>query len=151
MLSRFTEGERARLGIHTDPGADQGSTHSLDVDYAELLPKPLRLEVGNFYLQLAGESDPQRVLRIIAEQLRPGLRVFVGVTDVLSPLVETPEEVRDRVLLAAWHIPVDRIGTCDDAGFAPFADATSTSRDLAFAKIEARLRGTELAGRTLGL
>ncbi|MET7534329.1 5-methyltetrahydropteroyltriglutamate--homocysteine methyltransferase, partial [Streptomyces goshikiensis] len=59
-------------------------------------------------------------------------------------------EVRDRVLLAARYIPVEQLGTCDDCGFSPFADDTSTSRDLAFAKIEARVRGTALASRALG-
>ncbi|MER5202452.1 cobalamin-independent methionine synthase II family protein [Streptomyces sp. NPDC002825] len=150
VLSRFSEDERARIGVHTCPGADQDSTHSLDVDYTELLPRLFRLKAGNFYLQLASEADPERVLSVVAEQLRPGLRVFVGVTDPLDPAVETPEQVRDRVLAAARHIPVDQLGTCDDAGFAPYADDTSTARDLAFAKIEARLRGTELASQALG-
>ncbi|WP_436850128.1 5-methyltetrahydropteroyltriglutamate--homocysteine methyltransferase [Streptomyces monashensis] len=66
-LSRFTESERARIGVCCGPGADQDSTHSLDVDYAELLPRLSRLTAGNFYLQLAGEADPDRVrLRLIA-------------------------------------------------------------------------------------
>src|SRR4030095_8838052 len=38
VLDRFTEGERARLGVHTCPGGDHDSTHSADVDYADLLP-----------------------------------------------------------------------------------------------------------------
>jgi 5-methyltetrahydropteroyltriglutamate--homocysteine methyltransferase len=150
VLGRFSDAEQARLGVHTCPGGDQDSTHSLDVDYAELLPKLFQLKVGNFYVQLASEADPERVLRVITEQLRPGNRVFIGVTDPIDPTVETPEEVRDRVLLAARHIPVDQLGTCDDCGFAPFADDASTSRDLAFAKIEARVRGTALASRALG-
>jgi 5-methyltetrahydropteroyltriglutamate--homocysteine methyltransferase len=54
------------------------------------------------------------------------------------------------VLLAARYIPVDQLGTCDDCGFSPFADDTSTSRDLAFAKIEARVKGTALAEAELG-
>ncbi|MEU7279340.1 cobalamin-independent methionine synthase II family protein [Streptomyces sp. NPDC045431] len=151
VLSRFSDDERARIGVHTCPGGDQDSTHSADVDYAELLPKLFQLKAGNFYVQLASEPDPERVLRIIAEQLRPSIRVFVGVTDPIDPRVETPEEVRDRVLLAARHIPVDQLGTCDDCGFAPFADDTSTSREVAFAKIDARVRGTELAAQALGL
>ncbi|MET9430678.1 cobalamin-independent methionine synthase II family protein [Streptomyces sp. NPDC003036] len=150
VLGRFSEDERARIGVHTCPGGDQDSTHSADVDYAELLPKLFQLKAGNFYVQLASESDPERVLRIIAEQLRPGIRVFVGVTDPINPRVETPEEVRDRVLLAADHISVGQLGTCDDCGFAPFADDTSTSRDIAFAKIEARVRGTRMAAEALG-
>ncbi|WP_344355108.1 cobalamin-independent methionine synthase II family protein [Streptomyces gobitricini] len=151
VLERFSEAERDRLGVHTCPGGDHDSTHSLDVDYAGLLPKLFGLAVGNFYVQLAGEPDPERVLRIITDQLRPGIRVFVGVTDPIDPRVETPEEVRDRVLLAARYIPVEQLGTCDDCGFSPFADDTSTSRELSFAKIGARVRGTELASRALGL
>ncbi len=151
VLSRFTEAERARIGVYTGPGADQDSAHSLDVDYADLLPHLFKLTVGNFYLQLASEPDPDRVLGIIADQLRPGIRVFVGVTDPLDPSVETPEAVRDRVLHAARHIPVDQLGTCDDAGFSPFADDRSTSRDTAFAKIRARVEGTALAAKELGI
>ncbi|HJY74174.1 MAG TPA: 5-methyltetrahydropteroyltriglutamate--homocysteine methyltransferase, partial [Streptosporangiaceae bacterium] len=67
------------------------------------------------------------------------------------PRVETPELVRDRILAAARQLPADRIGTCDDCGFAPFADDTSTSRDIAFAKIAARVEGTALAAQQLGL
>ncbi|WP_308404899.1 cobalamin-independent methionine synthase II family protein [Streptomyces sp. 35G-GA-8] len=149
VLARFTESERARIGVYSGPGADQDSTHSLDVDYAELLPQLFRLTAGNFYLQLAGEADPDRVLGIIADQLRPGIRVFVGVIDPVDPRVETADEVRDRVLRAARHIPVDQLGTCDDAGFAPFADDQSTSRQVAFAKIRARVEGTAKAAELL--
>ncbi|MFI9210968.1 cobalamin-independent methionine synthase II family protein [Streptomyces sp. NPDC053253] len=151
VLGRFGATERARLGVHTCPGADQDSTHSLDVDYTDLLPKLFQLKVGNFYLQLASEAEPERTLKTVADQLLPDIRVFIGVTDPVDPRVETPEEVRDRILLAADHLPLDRLGTCDDAGFAPWADDASTSRDTAFAKIEARVRGTRLAAETLGM
>ncbi|MCX4681848.1 cobalamin-independent methionine synthase II family protein [Streptomyces sp. NBC_01433] len=151
VLGRFSDTERARIGVHTCPGGDQDSTHSLDVDYAGLLPKLFQLKAGNFYLQLASEADPERVLGVIQDHLPAGARVFVGVTDPIDPTVETPEQVRDRVLLAARYIPVEQLGTCDDCGFAPFADDASTSRDLAFAKIDARVRGTALAAEALGL
>jgi 5-methyltetrahydropteroyltriglutamate--homocysteine methyltransferase len=151
VLDRFTAEERARIGVHTCPGGDQDSVHSLDIDYADLLPLLFTLRAGRFYLALAGESDPERVLAAVREHLSPDQRVFVGVTDPVDPRVETPEEVRDRVLLAARHIPVDRLGTCDDCGFSPFADDTSTSRDVAFAKVEARVLGTRLAAEQLGV
>ncbi|NBE53989.1 cobalamin-independent methionine synthase II family protein [Streptomyces boluensis] len=151
VLDRFSAAERARIGVHTCPGGDQDSTHSLDVDYAELLPKLFQLHAGNFYVQLASEADQERVLSIIAEHLPADVRVFVGVTDPIDPRVESAEEVRDRVLLAARHIPVDRLGTCDDCGFAPFADDASTSRETAFAKVKARIEGTRLAAEELGL
>lgn len=151
VLERFTAAERARIGVHTCPGGDRDSTHSADVDYALLLPRLFRLQAGNFYVQLASERDRERVLRVVAETLPPEARVFVGVVDPIDPVVETPEQVRDRVLEAARYLPVERLGTCDDCGFAPFADDTSTSRETAFAKIAARLAGTRLAERALGL
>jgi 5-methyltetrahydropteroyltriglutamate--homocysteine methyltransferase len=91
------------------------------------------------------------VLRAIAEHARPGQRIFVGVTDPIDSRIETAEEVRDRVLEAAEYIGPDRLGTCDDCGFAPFGDDTSTTRETAFAKVRARVAGTQLAAAALGL
>ena len=51
-LARFTAEERKRIGVHTCPGSDCDSTHSGDVDYAELLPSLFELKAGNFYLAL---------------------------------------------------------------------------------------------------
>jgi 5-methyltetrahydropteroyltriglutamate--homocysteine methyltransferase len=151
VLSRFSSEERQRIGVHTCPGGDRDSVHSADVDYAGLLPLLFTLQAGNFYIQLASESDRRRVLRLIAEHSRPDQRIFVGVTDPINPRVETPEEVRDRVLEAAEYIPLPRLGTTDDCGFSPFGDDTSTTRDTAFAKIRSRVLGTELAARQLGV
>ena len=75
----------------------------------------------------------------------------MGVTDAINPRVETPDEVRARVLEAAEYIPLDRLGTTDDCGFAPFSDDTSTARETAFEKIRARVAGTALAARALGV
>lgn len=150
VLGRFDDTERALLGVHTCPGGDQDSTHSADVDYADLLPDLFQLNAGRFYVQLASEPDRDRVLRIIADNIKPGQVVHVGVIDPIDPRVETAEEVRDRVLEAARHIPLDQLATGDDCGFSPFADDTSTSRDTAFAKITARVQGTALAAEALG-
>jgi 5-methyltetrahydropteroyltriglutamate--homocysteine methyltransferase len=148
-LMRFSIADRQRLGVHTCPGGDCDSTHSADVDYEELLPALFELNVTNFYIALAGERDPTRALRIIRDHIKPHHRVFVGVVSPIDPRIDTPEEVRDRVLEAAKFIPADQLGTTDDCGFSPFSDDTSTSRDVAFAKIKARVIGTELAARML--
>ena len=149
-LSRFSDEERKRIGVHTCPGGDRDSTHSADVDYSELLPSLFEMKAGNFYIALAGERDRARVLSIIRTYIKRGQRVFVGVVAPIDPHVETPEEVRDRVLQAAQYIPLDQLGTTDDCGFSPFSDDTSTSRDVAFAKIQARVAGTELAAAVIG-
>ena len=121
------------------------------MDYADLLPNLFELRAGNFYIALAGEPDRVRVLKIIRKYLKPDQRAFVGVTSPIDPRIDTPEEVRDRVLEAADYIPVEQLGTTDDCGFSPFSDDTSTSRDTAFGKIRARVDGTRLAGAALGL
>jgi 5-methyltetrahydropteroyltriglutamate--homocysteine methyltransferase len=149
-LSRFTPEERKRIGVHTCPGGDRDSTHSADVDYADLLPSLFELRAGNFYIALAGEKDRKRVLKMIRQYLKPDQRAFVGVVSPIDPGVDTPEEVRDRVLEAAEYIPVEQLGTTDDCGFAPFSDDTSTTRETAFAKIRARVEGTQLAEQVLG-
>jgi len=151
VLDRFSAEERKRIGVHTCPGGDQDSTHSADVDYAELLPSLFELKAGNFYIQLASESDRAHALRIIKEHLKAGQRVFVGVTDPIHSSLETPEEVRDRILEAAEYISPSQLGTTDDCGFSPFGDDTSTSREMAFEKIRARVAGTALAAKALGL
>jgi 5-methyltetrahydropteroyltriglutamate--homocysteine methyltransferase len=150
-LSRFSAEERRRIGVHTCPGGDRDSTHSADVDYEELLPSLFELKAGCFYVALANERDPRRVLQIIRDHLKRDQRIFVGVVAPIDPRVETPEEVRDRVLEAARYLPVDRLGTTDDCGFSPFSDDTSTTRDTAFAKIRARVLGTALAAKALGV
>ncbi len=151
VLSRFSVGERKNIGVHTCPGGDQDSTHSADVDYAKLLPSLFKLKVGNFYIQLASESDRTRVLKIIKENAKPDQRIFIGVIDPINPRVETPEEVRIRVLEAAEYIPLSQLGTTDDCGFSPFGDDTSTTRETAFQKIRARVVGTEFASKELGV
>ena len=148
-LEQFSASERQRIGVHTCPGGDLDSTHSADVDYAELLPSLFELKAGNFFIALAREPDRERVLKMIGRHLKPGQRAFIGVIDVLSGRVETPEEVRDLVLQAADYIPLSQLGTTDDCGFSPFSDDTSTSRDMAFDKIRARVEGTALASAAL--
>ncbi len=150
-LARFAPADRQRIGVHTCPGGDRDSTHSADVDYAELLPSLFELKATHFYVALCGEPDPVRVLRIIREHRKPEQHVFVGVVAPIDPRIDTAEEVRARVMQAAEYIPLDRLGTTDDCGFAPFCDDRSTSRDTAFAKIRARVEGTALAARSLGM
>ena len=137
--------------MHVCPGGDHDSTHSADVDYTSLLPDLFRLNVGRFYLQMASEMDRERVLGTVAQLLGSDQLVFIGVIDPISPQIETADQVCDRVLEAASFLPIAQLGTTDDCGFAPFADDVSTSREIAFGKIRARVEGTALAARELGV
>jgi len=149
-LSRFSAEDQKRIGVHTCPGGDLDSTHSAEVDYAELLPSLFELKAGNFYIAMAGEKDRARVLKIIRQYMKPDQRIFIGVVAPIDRRIETAQEVRDRILEAAQHIPVEQLGTTDDCGFSPFSDDTSTTRDTAFEKIRARVLGTALAAEIIG-
>ncbi|HCL82451.1 MAG TPA: 5-methyltetrahydropteroyltriglutamate--homocysteine methyltransferase, partial [Chitinophagaceae bacterium] len=114
VLGRFTEAERKNIGIHSCPGGDHDSTHSADIGYDRLLPLLFQLNAGNFYLEYAGEKNKSQVLNAIRQHIKPGQVIFLGVTNVLDPRVETAEEIRDLILEAAETIPVDQLGSTDD-------------------------------------
>lgn len=149
VLDRFTAAERERIGVHTCPGGDHDSTHSADVDYSNFLPELFQINAGQFFIQWASEKDPHSVLKIIQPFAKNKRKIFLGVTDPISKVVETPQQVRDRVIMASKVIPMENLGTTDDCGFSPFCDDISTSRDTAFAKIKSRIEGTELAEQML--
>ncbi|MDN3580107.1 cobalamin-independent methionine synthase II family protein [Mucilaginibacter flavus] len=149
VLDHFTAEEQKKIGVHTCPGGDHDSTHSADIPYAELLPLLFKLHAGNFYMEYAAEKDKPSVLEAIKESLGSNQRIFLGVTDVLNPQVETAGQISDLILEAAEIIPISQLGTTDDCGFSPFGDDISTAREIAFAKIRARVEGTKLAEQIL--
>ena len=163
VLDRFTPEERVNIGIHTCPGGDCDATHSADVDYAELLPSMFKMNAGYFLIQLASETDKERVYKLLGEHSREDANgvpqvCFIGVINPQNPRVETPEEVRDDLLLASKYIPVERLGSTDDCGFSPFSidvkpkhGSPDFARDVAFQKIESRVKGTAMASEELGV
>jgi methionine synthase II (cobalamin-independent) len=122
-----------------------------------------KMNAGYFLMQLASEPDKERVYKLIGEHSREDANgvaqvCFIGVINPQNPRVETPEEVRDDLLLASKHIPKERLGSTDDCGFSPFSidvkpkhGSPDVARDIAFQKIKARVDGTKLAEAKLGL
>lgn len=163
VIDRFTAEERKNIGVHTCPGGDCDSTHSADVDYAELLPSMFRLNAGYFLMQLASERDRERIYDLCGRHSREDANgvpqvCFVGVINPQNPRVETAEQVRDALVSASNYIPRDRLASTDDCGFSPFSIDTKpkhgspdAARDIAFQKIAARVQGTETASERLGL
>jgi methionine synthase II (cobalamin-independent) len=161
VIDRFSAEERKNIGIHTCPGGDCDSTHSGEVDYADLLPSMFKMNAGYFLIQLASEADKERVYKLCGQYSREDANgvpqvCFIGVTNPLNPRVETAEEVRDDLLLASKYIPVERLGSTDDCGFSPFSiDLTpkhgspDVARDIAFEKIASRVKGTQMASEEL--
>ena len=163
VIDRFTADERKNIGIHTCPGGDCDSTHSGDVDYAELLPSMFKMNAGYFLIQLASEADKERVYKLIGEHSRTDANgvaqvCFIGVINPLDPRVETPLEVCEDLVLASKYIPKERLGSTDDCGFSPFSidvkpkhGSPDIARDIAFQKIKARVEGTKMASERLGV
>lgn len=162
VLDRLEPRQRAAVGVHTCPGNDNDSAHSADIDYAELIPELFQIEAGYFLVQAAGEKDPDRVARLVGGQLRGRAsrgrapRVLIGVTNPTHPRLETAEQVRDQLVRAARFVPPELLGSTDDCGFSPYLidekprhGSPDFARDVAFAKIAARVRGTELASEAL--
>ena len=163
VIDRFTAEERRNIGVHTCPGGDCDSTHSADVDYAELLPSMFRLNAGYFLMQLASERDRERIYDLCGKHSREDANgvpqvCFVGVINPQNPRVETPEQVRDALVSASNYVPRERLASTDDCGFSPFSidvkpkhGSPDAARDIAFRKIAARVQGTEMASERLGL
>ena len=149
VLDRFTLDEKQKIGVHSCPGGDLNLTHSADVEYAEILPSLFKLNAGSFYLEYAAEKNKTEVLKCIRDNIKPTQKVFLGVTNVLSPKIETPEEICDLIIQASQYIPIEQLGTTDDCGFSPFSDDTMMAREIAFSKIQARIKGTKLAEKKL--
>jgi methionine synthase II (cobalamin-independent) len=163
VLDRFSPAERGNIGIHTCPGGDCDSTHSADVDYAELLPSMFKMNAGYFLMQLSSEKDKERVYKLIGQYSREDADgvpqvCFIGVTNPQNPRVETPQEIADDLILAARYIPSEGLGSTDDCGFSPFSidlkpkhGSPDTARDIAFQKIKSRVEGTRMASEKLGV
>jgi methionine synthase II (cobalamin-independent) len=161
VLDRFTAEERKNIGIHTCPGGDCDSTHSADVDYADLLPSMFRMNAGYFLMQLSSEKDKERIYKLIGKHSREDAKgvaqtVFIGVVNPQNPRVETPEEVCHDLVTAANHMSKERLGATDDCGFSPFSidvkpkhGSPDVARDIAFQKITNRLKGAQMASEKL--
>jgi methionine synthase II (cobalamin-independent) len=161
VLARFSAEERKDIGIHTCPGGDCDSVHSKEVPYEKLLSHMFDINAGYFLIQCASEDDKESVYKLCGEYSREDADgvaqvCFMGVINPLTPEVETAEQVRDDLLLAAKYIPVARLGATDDCGFSPFSrdvkpkhGSPDFARDVAMRKIAARLEGARLASEVL--
>jgi 5-methyltetrahydropteroyltriglutamate--homocysteine methyltransferase len=76
--------------------------------------------------------------------LLAGKEVMVGVIDVASDEVETPEEVADTIGRALQFVPRHRLIACTNCGLAPM------DRAVALAKLEALAKGAALARQRYG-
>ena len=163
MQHRFSAEERKNIGLHTCPGGDCDSVHSLEVPYEQLLSHMFEINAGYFLIQCASEQDRESVYKMVGKYSRDDAEgvpqvCFMGVIKVGDPNVETPEQIRDELVTAAKYIPVERLGATDDCGFSPFSrdvkpahGSPDFARDVAMQKISNRVEGARLASEALGV
>lgn len=77
-------------------------------------------------MELAGSRVPPRVLGLLGRKI-----VAIGVIDVATEVVETPDDVRATIELARQYLPDERIVCSTNCGMARVA------RDVAYAKLRA--------------
>jgi 5-methyltetrahydropteroyltriglutamate--homocysteine methyltransferase len=106
--------------------------------YEATFPALAASRIGQVSVECRNSRVPTGLLALLA-----GKDVLVGVIDVASDLIETPEEVAATIAEAMKYVPRDRIIACTNCGMAPMR------RDIALGKLEALANGAALARRNL--
>jgi len=114
-------------------------------------------------IQFKSERNQEQVYKDIAASIRTDANgvvqmAYIGVINPQNPRVESPEEVCAQLVAAADHLPKEQIASTDDCGFSPFSidvkpnhGSPDYARDVAFQKIESRIKGTRMAAEKLGI
>ncbi|HEY1270545.1 MAG TPA: cobalamin-independent methionine synthase II family protein [Terriglobales bacterium] len=133
---------QCRLSTHLCFGNYKGRAVGLR-KYAPLFPAFLELPVDEMHLEMASREFAEiEVIRAIAEN---GLDVAVGIIDVKSYYIETPDDVADRVRLCLKHAPAEKLS------FAPDCGLSQTARWAARQKLSNMVAGVSIVRRELGL
>ena len=136
----MADGVEARLSLHICYGNRYGKP-SWEGSYRYLFPAILETRVHQLTLEFArrGEED----VRLLREFDCP-FTLGLGVIDVKSHDVETPELVAERIRAALEFVPPARLAVNPDCG------CLHLPREVASAKLCAMVEGTRLVRRELG-
>ncbi|URI07066.1 methionine synthase [Aquincola tertiaricarbonis] len=107
--------------------------------YEAVFPALAKSRIDQVSLECIHSHVPPDLMKLLA-----GKDVLVGVIDVATDVVETPEEVADTIGRALAFVPKERLFPCTNCGLAPMA------RDVAWRKLQALAEGTRLARERFG-
>jgi 5-methyltetrahydropteroyltriglutamate--homocysteine methyltransferase len=145
-LERAAEGLTCTTAVHICYGYGiqanidwKGTLGSEWSQYEQTFPALAASRIDQVSLECRNARVPMRLMQLLA-----GKDVLVGVIDVASNRVETPEEVADTIEDALEFVPADRLFPCTNCGMAPM------HRDVAEAKLAALGAGAALARQRLG-
>ena len=108
--------------------------------YEQTFPALAASRIDQVSLECANARVPPRLMGLLE-----GKDVLVGVIDVASDHVETPEDVAATIAAAMHYVPPERLFPCTNCGMAPMR------RDIALAKLEALSQGAALARRRVNM
>jgi 5-methyltetrahydropteroyltriglutamate--homocysteine methyltransferase len=107
--------------------------------YEQVFPALAKSAIHQVSLECIHSQVPPELMALLK-----GKDVMVGVIDVASDRIETPEEVADTLALALQYVPREHLIACTNCGLAPM------SRAVAEAKLQALGAGARLADQRLG-
>ena len=107
--------------------------------YEQIFPALARSRIDQVSLECFHSHVPPHLMSLLA-----GKDVMVGVIDVASDDIETPEQVAETIGLALRYVPKDRLLPCTNCGLAPM------DREVALAKLRALGEGAALARQRYG-
>jgi 5-methyltetrahydropteroyltriglutamate--homocysteine methyltransferase len=107
--------------------------------YEEIFPALAKSKVKQVSLECIHSKVPIELLKLLK-----GKDVLVGVIDVASDKVETPQEVQAVIAQALKHVPAKHLYPCTNCGMAPM------DRDIALAKLQALTAGAAMARKRYG-
>ena len=107
--------------------------------YQDIFPALAASRIDQVSVECRNSKVPMDLLSLLK-----GKDVLVGVIDVATDSVETPEDVADTIGAAMQFVPKERIVACTNCGMAPMR------RDIAQAKLVALGQGAALARERYG-
>jgi 5-methyltetrahydropteroyltriglutamate--homocysteine methyltransferase len=107
--------------------------------YEEIFPALAASRIGQVSLECVNSHVPPELMGLLE-----GKDVMVGVIDVATDRVETPNEVADTIGKALEFVPAERLLPCSNCGLAPM------KRDVAAAKLAALGAGAQMARERFG-
>jgi 5-methyltetrahydropteroyltriglutamate--homocysteine methyltransferase len=144
-LERAAEGLTCKTAVHICYGYGiqanidwKGTLGTEWRQYEETFPALAKSRIDQVSLECRNSHVPMALMRLLA-----GKDVLVGVIDVATDRVETPEEVADTIIEALSFVPAERLFPCTNCGMAPM------HRRVAEAKLVALAAGAALARRRL--
>jgi len=140
VLNTLVDGVQAKIALHICYGNRYGKP-SWEGSYRYLFPRILDARVQQLTLEFARRGGEDLEL---FREFAPPFELGMGVVDVKSHEVETPDMVAERIRRALEIVPAGKMFLLPDCGL------VHLPRDVAFAKLRAMVEGTRMVRRELG-